>query len=520
MESVGIDRSHRHVCLTAGWLSISGGIALSVALIDIVVRGKVGIPSVLACSAALLPPIAVLLTVGVLQLWEVIKHPVFRIGYTCPRCSTHQLPYFRCEECAELIEDLGPTTFGVFRVRCGSCGNWLPTIGSARLRLDKICRNDKCLADLDHSELGMRAEYRIAIVGAKSSGKSNLMISSIWHFEEQFAPLNHVQIRFENQAEEAAYRMYVDALKEGRVMNKTMSTPVPRAFTLSFRAPDGKGGILYLYDAAGEDFEDEEQLAGHPIEEYDGVLLVVDPFAEEIIRQTAEQETSEQDVEAAYPSPIEVSEILGRLLNVLERARGTRVGQKFELPIAVVLTKVDACGLSGKISTALDNPARRFRSIAVAALHAEAASNEIRGFLQYNGLGNLVRIVDRFARPAYFAVSALGRSVGWDPTPFQPRGVVAPLLWLCYQTDALSDRDFIDRTFINAHTFLSRSILGRAGVPAFLSVWGTLTVLVALAVVVITTVEPIVWALVGIFPLTLVVWYIACIVVIYGERYD
>ena len=474
----------------------------------------------MAFSGALIPSLAVLLTVRALQLWEAIKDPVFRIGYTCPRCSTRQVPYFRCAECAELIEDLGPTTCGVFRARCGSCGNWLPTIGSARLQLDKVCKNDRCSADLDHSELGKRAEYRIAIVGAKSSGKSNLMISSIWHFEEQFAPLNNVKMRFENQAEETAYRMYVNALKEGRVMSKTISAPVPRAFTLSFRTSDGKGGVLYLYDAAGEDFEDEEQLAGHPIEDYDGILLVVDPLAEEIIRQTAEQESSEQDVAAAYPSPIEASEILGRLLNVLERAHGTRVGRKFNLPIAVVVTKVDACGLSAKVSIALDNPARRFRSMAVAALHAEAASHEIRVFLRRNGLGNLVRIVDRFARPAYFGVSALGRSVGWDPTPFEPRGVVAPLLWLCYQTDALSDRDFIDRAFINTHTALTRSFLGRAGVLAFLAVWAAIAGSACLAVVIIMTVEPIVWTLLGIIPLTLVVWYIACVIVIYDERFD
>ena len=37
-------------------------------------------------------------------------------------------------------------------------------------------------------------------------------------------------------------------------------------------------------DAAGEDFQEEDRLDSHPIEKYDGILFVIDPFAEEGVR--------------------------------------------------------------------------------------------------------------------------------------------------------------------------------------------------------------------------------------------
>lgn len=513
---VNIDRIHVHPCLTAAWL-VGGGFGLGAVIIaDLALGGGLGAISWLALLAWLLPPIGVLLTIAVLRCEAVIKYSVLRIGYTCPKCSKQHVPYFRCPDCSELIEDLGATISGVWHTRC-ECGALVPTVDWAgRLALEKVCRH--CSADLLHSELGRQSEYRIAVVGAQSSGKTNLMVTSIWRLEKHFAPYNDIEVDFGNPSEESEYRSYIGMLEAGKVMEKTVSQAVPKAFTLSLRSANGKGGLLYLYDAAGEDYADEEHLSGHPVEQYDGVLFLVDPFAEEEIRGELRNRTSQEEVDQANPAPVDANEILGRLVNVLERVHRVPVGGTFPIPIAVAVTKTDACGLNERLGIPPDRSHQRFHNMTVAAHHTERYSSRVRSFLKHEGLGMLARIIEsRFPRVAYFGVSSLGRSrKDEDQSPFEPRGVLAPLLWLCYHTDALSDRDTFDRSIINTHFYLSRCLRGREGSRAFWTFSGVLAAIGLVLFILVMTVDllPLLFCggfLVIGFVIAYVCWYVAII---------
>ena len=59
-------------------------------------------------------------------------------------------------------------------------------------------------------------------------------------------------------------------------MQKTVQVPVLKAFTVSIRSANGRGCRLFLYDAAGEDYEVEQHLDNHPLERYDAILFIVD----------------------------------------------------------------------------------------------------------------------------------------------------------------------------------------------------------------------------------------------------
>ena len=66
--------------------------------------------------------------------------------------------------------------------------------------------------------------------------------------------------------------------------------------------------------------DDEETLGKHPIQNYDGILLVVDPFAEKGVCAGLVGKFSSEEIDSNNPAPFEATEVLGRLINVLENS--------------------------------------------------------------------------------------------------------------------------------------------------------------------------------------------------------
>lgn len=415
----------------------------------------------------------VLLTVALLRCEAAFKYTVLKIGYACPRCHWRGVPHFRCRGCGTLVEDLRPTVYGVWQARCDACGQELPTTDFAgRVRLDKVCRNPDCSHDLEDETLGLHSEYHLAVVGATSSGKTNLMLTALWKLEE-FARDNNLTVSFADAAEEQAFRQAVGLLKVGKVLPKTVAAATPRAFNLSLRPETGRGCLLYLYDAAGEDFEaGEAALGSHTFHRFiDGILFVVDPFAEEGQRRTL----SPADARNVNVASSDALEILGRLMPFWERSLRVAAEGRFPIPVAVVVTKMDACGLDRRLDKG-PGVAGYFLTMGAAATVAERQSAATREFLCGAGLGGLVGNLEaRFARVAYFPASALGRTPDpTNPLPFRPRGVLEPLVWLCHHTGALSDASELSQAWTNLRAYFRRALRGQEGSTAQLTTVGLL----------------------------------------------
>ena len=95
-------------------------------------------------------------------------------------------------------------------------------------------------------------------------------------------------------------------------------------------------------------------------------------------------------------------------------------------------------------------------------------------FLADAGLANLLGILEaRFERVYYFGASALGRLPDpMDESPFEPRGVLAPLVWLGHETGALSDAPGITRAGGNFRLFFRRALRGQEGTATEVAAWG------------------------------------------------
>lgn len=447
----------------------------AVLAIGLSLRAEMDLWPVAALAGGCLWPALMLFIIAMFRARALMDRSLYKICYTCPRCAQTGLPAFRCPRCKQSHVNLFPALRGVFGVRCATAGcmQMLPTVNFlGRSGLEKVC--PKCAADLSHAALGQAPEYRIAIVGTKSAGKSNLLVTAVWQFEQIFAPANGLTVAFSHPVEEAAFRNSVDRLQMGEVMDKTLPVPMPQAFTLAVSNAEGQQNcLLYLYDAAGEDFEDEQALGGHPLDHYDGILFVVDPFTEEGVRRQALGPLPQEELARANSLGTDAGYIAARLVSALERGLGVGPTGTFRIPVAVVVTKLDVCGVGATFGIGASELDQEYPSFTAAVLRAEGDHDRVRALLCQIGLGNTVQLLEqRFEVTCYFGASPLGRSLDWsDRTSFRPRGVVAPLVWLCDRTNALGDTDAFDIVFINSHVYLVRALRGKEGPAVRIGAW-------------------------------------------------
>ncbi|MSU54546.1 MAG: hypothetical protein EXS48_01755 [Candidatus Staskawiczbacteria bacterium] len=426
--------------------------------------------AILGGIAGISPQIIALSILILFWLKDSYKQYAKNINDTCPKCSSQEPPLFICPNCDENVESLRPSIYGIFTCYCGHCQHLLPTTDNGgRLELKKVCR--QCSADMAHDYIGKQSEYRFGIVGARSSGKTTFMISAVSSLEREFGKDNDMEIKFGNGEQEKGFRNSNQALDQGLVLPQTLRS-VPKALTVALNPAHGNGCLLYIYDAAGEEFtENEYTLEKHPIHLYNGILLVVDPFAEQGVRDGLFGKIDKEEIESNNPAPVEAKEVLSKLINVLERVLKVRVGGKIPLPLAIVVTKIDAFGSLNKIKR--NAFGGWYYSMTAAANDAEYHSFRIQNFLQKGELGNFTKLVEsRFARVSYFGVSALGRSgYSSEGSAFKSYGVSAPLIWLAFRSGALTDEDSWERSFANAQINLFRSLRGVEGGKSAKKAW-------------------------------------------------
>ena len=455
-----IEKSERTFFLSSRWLLISFFLVfISLMLSYFLESVKLGI---FGLVAAVIPQIAAICFLFHFQLLDIFHRYANKVNHTCAKCSNQETPFFICPNCDENIFGLLPSIYGIFYCHCGNCKHLVPTTDrGGRSQLKKIC--SKCEAELTHSQSGKLSEYHFGIVGARSSGKTTLMISAVSALEKEFAINNEIEFEFGSKEEEKEFRIKSSTLEKGIVLDQTLRS-FPKALTVSLKPTHGNGCELYIFDASGEDFtDDEETLGKHPIQNYDGILLVVDPFAEKGVCAGLVGKFSSEEIDSNNPAPFEATEVLGRLINVLERVLKVQVGGKFPLPLSVVITKIDSFASLNQIK--LKPFGGWYYSLTAAADDAEYHSTRIRKFLQKAELGNFIRLAEsRFARVCYFGVSALGRPEdSFNRVAFKSFGVSAPLVWLAFHTGALTDEDSWERSFANAHINYIRSLRGVEG---------------------------------------------------------
>ena len=409
------------------------GIAIFIAIpFAIVLGGAVYlIVTAIHVLVVLLSASAIVMAAMVFRALEYLNMARWRIFFACPSCyERFSMPIYSCPDCNAQHTKLVPGQYGIFKRRC-ECGNLLPTLFlNGKNKLPSKCPN--CNHPLT-AEAGVTINVHYPIVGGKVTGKSSFLVASMLVLSEK-GKEEGVELSFPEEKDKGKFERFETNFKTGIPPDKTVADVKPRAFLVKLQQEEKKkpAHLIYMYDAAGEIFEDMDPLRHHKYFEYlSGIFFLIDPFSIPVIKQEYEAELSNY-YKNVSPSEEPPHAIYDRMIINLEQHKGQKKvllqEGKYEIPIAVVITKSDAFDLGSKITSL--NP--ELFNAGKNKTEEDIFSEQIRDWLSNNGQGNFVRSVESmFTYVKYFSCSALGHMP--DDTsdrPFTPKNVDAAIKWL------------------------------------------------------------------------------------------
>ena len=132
----------------------------------------------------------------------------------------------------------------------------------------------------------------------------------------------------------------------------------------------------------------------------DGVIFIIDP-------------TGAQDDHSTNANTV-----ISQFVQQFEKIRGLSIKKMKEIPVAVVINKIDLEAVASKLGA----------SKLTAQHDSSTIDKACMGYLKDIGLDGAVKNIDaNFSNVRYFPVSATGAG---DEGVFKPVGVVAPVLWI------------------------------------------------------------------------------------------
>jgi hypothetical protein len=408
----------------------------------------VGLAAFMAVPVAILVGVGIYLTVTFFHVMIVLSSAIsifitsmifigieninmarWRIFFACPNCyDKFSMPIYFCPTCNAKHTKLVPGQYGITKRKC-ECGTLLPTLFfNGKNELLKNC--PKCNHQLS-SETGMAINVHYPIVGGQSTGKSSFLVASMITLREM-SEEEGFSLTFPKE-DRVKFEKFETDFKTGIAMNKTVVQDKPRAFLLNIDTKVDKKPphLIYMYDAAGEIFENMDSLRLHKYFEYiSGIFFLIDPFSIHVIRRKYESELLNYSKNIG-PSKEKLQDIYDRMIiNLGEHKENRKIffsDGKYKIPIAVVITKSDAFDLDNTIKNINSDNMELENQI-----DNDITSNQIRDWLYNIGEDNFIRGVEStFANVKYFSCSALGRMPNEiSNKEFVPKNVESIIKWM------------------------------------------------------------------------------------------
>jgi len=274
---------------------------------------------------------------------------------------------------------------------------------------------------------------RIALLGAKASGKSNYIGVTVNEILlKMSSPFNTMLSKeFSKESRDAYNENYYRPLYlEGYPVGATdagQEIP-PMIFPLEFIKSHKKTALTF-YDTAGEnlnDITDINKFASYIVNAH-GIILLLDPLQDTEIRKQLK-------AKAVFGLPeqnADTSDVLDKIITVIKRTK--KISGKIDIPLALVFTKIDmlekydmlpADSCLRSESEHLDHGKFVYRDFDNTQLEMEKLiGNWIKGAL--------MGYISQFKTYALFGVTSLGANPTGNKLSREilPRRVLDPLLW-------------------------------------------------------------------------------------------
>lgn len=361
-----------------------------------------------------------------------------KIFTACHHCKMKALiPTYLCPGCGVEHTHLVPGVYGVLKRRCtgssGSCGTVLPTaFFNGRSELVAECGN--C-----HTPLNSRESRPICIpvVGGRSVGKTAFITAFAHDFITSVAPKKSLETEFYNAEKGSIYREIERAYSTSDFeLTPVKSTDGISSVSFSFFVkgetlkPDR---LLHIYDIAGEVFTQNVEVEVQQQYEYcHGIVMIVDPLSIDSIYYQYEPQLSE--IDKGRRGAAENTDVVDAFINKLREVTGLSANKIHDVPLAVVLTKIDAIDeLRTQLSTAsarslLNAEPEKYKSL------EDAHDYQCRQLFVAHEMRHFVSTINlRFKNNRFFACSPMGHTATHGA--FQPEGVMPVMEWLIQLAD-------------------------------------------------------------------------------------
>ncbi|MGO1398713.1 MAG: TRAFAC clade GTPase domain-containing protein [Brevibacterium yomogidense] len=311
-------------------------------------------------------------------------------------------------------------------VTCGDCG------GQSGVRLCPACHSLLPRSLANDSPL-------FGLVGAPNSGKTVLL--SRLHKELTSSVARRFDASIVAPGGESGFAgelaRYEEEMSKGRgeLPQKTGKTGAkkkpPAVYEWKYRRGRTTSATIFsFYDSAGEDVSrQEETMKQQYLGQSSGIILLLDPFSfpENIAR--AEQRGANPEADSDLPESV-----LNGITYVLQTAHSIKRSKRIRVPLAVVISKIDAF----LDQVPQHHPLRKPGGTDGVFDEAESQDNHehIKSMVErWGGDGLLRKLEHEYANYRLFGVSALGAEPDYRARTVNARGVLPhrvpdPLLWL------------------------------------------------------------------------------------------
>ncbi len=274
----------------------------------------------------------------------------------------------------------------------------------------------------------------IALVGAKSSGKSNYIGVLIDEVKRKMARSFNTALSISCDEESKRFydRFYrVPLYVNGETVDVTDAGEIPpMIFPLRFM--DQKDRIIHsatltFYDTAGENFDDANEMLVNTryIPNAKGIILLLDPLQIPAIREQLEGKID------LPPIKTDVAEVLDRLIENIRSVKNIK--GKINIPIALAFTKLDVLEQFDIIpeDSILRDESRHVQIGAFSETDFGACNIQMQDILANWVDSEIVQLLKQFTKYAFFGLSALGAPpMGTRISKIQPKRALDPLLWI------------------------------------------------------------------------------------------
>lgn len=416
--------------------------------------------STVHCLVVFIIMLFVYLGLGVAKLIDFIYIHFGRISVICDNCKTKSvLPGYKCPFCGQIHYRLRPNVYGIFTHKC-LCGQKLPALflcstknkdtGDVikRKKLEAFCSNPDC------SKVVFSEESRplcIPIAGTTSVGKTSYLTAVSHELVEVRLKPAGCEIAQYSPEKENGFLELMSNYSRGEVekTHESNEVEVPSATSISYFVKHKTlrpKRLVHMFDIAGETFLNNSEHEGQKHYRYsDGVILIIDPLS--IPEVSSQFEDQLNDVDLKGIGKDDPNEAVSSLIGKMRLQAGLNEGQKIEVPLAVVINKIDEPGVRDYFT---DEAKKRFVDPERKQDDYAAENLLCKAFFTENYMGNFVNLIEvNFKTVRYFACSAIGHTRGEGA--YSPQRVLKPIEWITSLTDAR-----LNKLVADAHQSLNK----------------------------------------------------------------